>query len=379
LRGSLERGRLDALVATSPENVTYVTGFWSFTDLGPPQTLGIFTRHGVALVVPATHVSTLVAEPVDVDHIFCFGRAEAPRPDSSRLHHAQFLVAEPGVGLATGLAAALEKLDARGGVIGLDETGLTYDAWLRVTDHAPGLKIMPAAAGLEEARRVKGPYEIECLGQALRIAEEALDAVIQTLDRGMTERDAANQFAMEVVQRGGWPRLPRVGIGDRTGIVSPRPGDVALRPGNLVRFDVGCTYKGYNSSVGRTAVLGQPSPQQESVHHAVQGSLEASTAAVKAGATARHVFDRAAEAFRAHGLPQFEPEHVGQGIGLSACERPELASGNGTALELGEVLQLEAAHIEMSSMGVRATDTVLVTSTGARVLNRSHHGLIVLD
>jgi Xaa-Pro aminopeptidase len=246
-------------------------------------------------------------------------------------------------------------------------------------DHLPDQTIVPAAARLEEARRVKGPYEIECLGQALRIAEEALDAVIQTLDRGMTERDAANQFAVEVVQRGGWPRLPRVGIGDRTGIVSPRPGDVALRPGNLVRFDLGCAYKGYCASVARTAVLGQPSAQQEEVYRAVQESLEAATAAVKAGGTAGHVFDRAAEAFRTNGLPQFEPEHVGWGIGLSPCERPELASHNRTALELGEVLQLEAAHIEMSSMGVRVTDTVLVTSRGARILNRSHHGLIVLD
>ena len=366
-------------MATSPENVVYVTGFRPGTDAAPAPALGIYTRQGVALVVPVAHASMLVAEPVDVDHIVCFARAEAPRADSSSLSHAQFLVAEPGVGPATGLAAALERLGARGGTVGLDETGLAYDAWSRVMDHLPDLKIMPAAARLEEARRVKGPYEIECLGQALHIVEEALDAVIQILDRGMTERDAANQFAVEVVQRGGWPRPPRVGVGDRSGIVSPRPSDVALRPGNLVRFDVGCRYKGYCASVARTAVLGEPSAQQEGVYRAVQASLEAATAAVKAGTTATHVFDRATEACRTNGLPKFEREHVGWGIGLSPRERPELASHNGTTLELGEVLQLEAAHIDMSSLGVRVTDTVLVTSTGARVLNRSHHGLIVLD
>jgi len=146
-----------------------------------------------------------------------------------------------------------------------------------------------------------------------------------------------------------------------------------------MRFDVGCTYKGYCSSVGRTAVLGQPSPQQENAHGSVQASIEAATAAVKPGAPAGHVFDRAAEAIGAKNLPRFEREHVGWGIGLSPRERPELVSGNETLLELGEVLQLEAGHSEMSSMGVRVMDTVLVTSTGARVLNRSHHGLIVLD
>jgi Xaa-Pro aminopeptidase len=379
LTESLERGRLDALVATSFENVAYVTGIGPLTEVAPTQALGIFTRHGIALVVPVSHVSTLVAEPVDVDHIVCFGRADALPTEFASASRTQFLIAEPDVGPATGLAAALERLGVHGGAVGLDETGLPYDAWSRVADHMPDLKITPAAARLEEARRAKGPYEIECLGHALRITEEALDAVIQILDRGMTERDAADQFAVEVVRRGGWPRPPRVGIGEQSGIASPRPGDVALRPGNLVRFDVGCTYKGYCSRVGRTAVLGQPTPLQEGVYGAIQASLEAATAAVKSGATAGYVFDRAAAAFRTNDLPRFEREHVGQGIGLSLCERPELASGNGTALELGEVLYLEVAHIKRSSMGVRATDTVLVTSTGARVLNRSHHGLIVLD
>ena len=376
---SLKRARLDALVATSLENVAYVTGVSQLAEFDRPQALGIFTHSGVALVVPVSYVSTLVADRIDVDHIVCFGRADALRPEASSFPGAQLLVAEGGDGLATGLAVALEQLGARRGAVGLDETGLPYDAWFRVMDQMPDLKITPAAARLEEARRAKGPYEIECLSEALRITEEALDAVIQTLDRGMTERDAADQFAVEVVRRGGWPRPPRVGIGERTGIDSPRPGDVALRPGNLVRFDVGCTYKGYCSGVGRTAVLGQPSPQQESVYRSVQASLEAATAAVKAGAAAEHVYDHAAQAFRANDRPRFEREHVGQGIGLAPCERPALASGNQTALELGEVLQLEATHIEMSAVGVRATDTVLVTSAGARVLNRSHHGLIVLD
>src|SRR5262249_55416315 len=132
------------------------------------------------------------------------------------------------------------------------------------------------------------------------------------------------------------------------------------------RFDVGCTYKGYCSSVGRTAVLGQPSPQQENAYGWVQAGIEAATAAVKAGVTAGHVFDRTAEAFRANDRPRFERESVGQGIGLSPCKRPELASDNEVPLQLGEVLQLEVTCIEMSSMSARVTDTILVTSTGAR-------------
>ena len=369
-------------MATSPQNVAYITGFRPLTSaVVPTQTFGIFTRHGVALVVPTAYVSALVADAIDVDHILCFGEADTPNPDSPSLEaqRVRALVTEPANGPADGVVAALERLGVRGGAIGLDERCVTHEAWLRFIDHASDLKITPAAARLAEARRVKGPYEIECLGHALRITEEALDTVVQTIDRGMTEEDAATLFAVEVIKRGGWPRPPIVGIGERTGILSPRPGQVALRPGNLMRFDVGCTYKGYCSSVGRTAVLGQPSAQQESAYRAVQASLEAATGAVAAGVTAGSVFDLAGRAFRANGLQYLGQNHVGHGIGLEPCERPELAPGSGTLLELGEVLHIEAAHIEISSMGMSGTDTVLVTRTGAHVLNRSHHGLIVLD
>lgn len=370
-------------MATSPEDVAYITGFCSPTNavIATPV-FGIFTRQGVALVVPGAHASTLIADAVDVDHIICFGRSDAPLTDSPSLEARRLraLIAEPAVGPVDGLAAALERLGVRDGAIGLDESRLlTYEAWLRCTDHMSDMKVMPAAARLAEARRVKGPYEIECLGHALRITEEALNVVVQTLDRGVTERDAATLFAVEVIKRGGWPRQPLVGIGERTGSFSPRPGDVALRPGNLVRFDVGCTYKGYCSSIGRTAVLGQPSAQQESAYQAAQATLEAAIATIATGVTAGSVFDRAREALRANGLPYLERDHVGYGIGLEPCERPELGPGSGTLLELGEVLHVETAHIEISSMGVSVTDTVLVTRTGARALNRSHHGLIVLD
>ena len=368
-------------MATSPEHVMYMTGFRPpGLVVAPAQNLGVFTRRGVALVVPISHASILLADTVDVDHIVCYGRADAPN-QSVAVTEAQQLpdaVVMPAVGPVEAVAAAIDRLGVRGGAIGLDESGPSFEGWMRFTERLSDMKAVQAAARLADARRVKGPYEIECLNHALRIAEEALDAVIQTIQRGMTEREAANLFAMEVLKNGGWPNPPLVGIGERTGILWPRPGDVELRSGNLVRFDMGCAYKGYFSRVARTAVLGEPSAHQESAYRAVQASLEAATAAVAPGATAGRVFELAGETLRVNG---FSPgrDHVGHGIGIEPCERPELAVGSGVVLELGEVLRVDATHVENSSMGVSVSDTVLVTRSGARVLNRSHHGLVVLD
>ncbi len=382
LSEALERAQIDALVATSSENIAYITGFRGLGGgvLQAPE-FGIFSRAGTALVVPTVEASSVVADAVDVDHVVCFGglRAsgwDAPDSEARRL---QAIVATSASGPAEAVAGALDRLGIRQGSIGVDESRLTPRAWERLAAQLSGLQVMTAAGHLAAARRVKGPYEIECLGHALRIAEEALDAVIQAIDRGMTEGEVATLFTAEVVKRGGWPRPPLVTIGERSAIPASWPTGRALRAGNLVRFDVGCIHKGYCSSVGRTAVLGRPTARQETLYGAVQAGLEAALAAVAAGVAAGRVFDAAAKAIRANGLPDHDADHAGHGIGLEPRETPVLAADSGTTLELGEVLSVEASHYEIGSMGVSAKDTVLITTAGARALNRSHHGLVVLD
>jgi Xaa-Pro aminopeptidase len=91
------------------------------------------------------------------------------------------------------------------------------------------------------------------------------------------------------------------------------------------------------------------------------------------------VFDATVGAVRANGLPNYDADDAGHGIGLEPRETPTLASGSGTPLELGEVLSVGVSHHQIGSMGVGVRDTALITTAGARVLNRSHRGLVVLD
>lgn len=380
LSEALDRARVDAFVATSPENIAYITGFRRLTASGRPE-FAVFTRGGTALVTAAHEVPAVIADAVEVDHVVCFAERSTRTAGSSnpQARRIQEIAAEAARGPAEALAAALERLGIRQGKVGMDESRLTHEWWRHLTGQLSGHDVSAGAAHLATARRVKGPYEIECLGHALRLTEEALDVVIQTIDRGMTEREAVTLFSTEVIKRGGWPHRPLVAMGECSGSPAPWATDRALRVGSLVRFDVGCVYKGYCSSAGRTAVLGEPAAQEETGYRAVQAGLEAAIAAVSAGTAAGRVYDAAVEAIRANGLPHDEQDHVGCGIGLELREAPELTARNETPLELGEVLRIEASHCEIGSMGVSAKDTVLVTSAGARVLNRSHHGLVVLE
>jgi Xaa-Pro dipeptidase len=382
LHEALERAGLDALVAASPESIAYLTGFRSLTAaIFRTEQYGVFSRQGTALVVPANEPITIVADAVDVDHVVCFGgfHAQVSHPVALETKRALDIIAESAATPADGLATALDALGVREGTVGLDESYLTHERWPRIADRLRPRKVVAAGSHLLSARRVKGPYELECLGRALRISEEALNAVIQMLSAGVTEREAVTVFNTEVVKRDATPVPAIVAMGDRTAVPASWPTDRALRRGDLVRMEVGCVFRGYHGSLARMAVMGEPSPRHETAYRAIQAGLEAAIAAIRPGLSAGRVCEIVIAAEREAGLPPYDRYQVGHGIGLEAYEPPKLAVGSDTPLEAGEVLRVEASYHELGWAGFNVRETLIVTAAGARVVNTSTRNLVVLD
>ncbi len=382
LTGVLDQAGLEALVASTPANIAYLTGFRSLTqEIYLTRQTAVFTRRGTALVVPAVDLASIVLDGVEVDHVGCYGGfiagyAEPPSEATARI---RALAGAKAPSPAHALAAALEALGVAGGRVGFDEGLVTPQAWQRFLERLKPRELLPAADHFLEARRVKGPFEIESIARALHVAEEALNAVIQMLKPGVTEREAALVYAQEAQKRGGRPYGVMVAMGERTAQPTPYPSDRALRPGDLVRLDAGAVFRGYHGEVARTAVMGAPTAGQGAAHDALQAGLEAAIAVVKPGAPAARVHQTAVAAIQAAGLPTFTRYHLGHGIGLEPYERPKLAGDITTPLEAGEVLRVETPHYQHGGTGLNAKDTVLVTTAGATVLNRSARGLVVLD
>lgn len=371
LTEALERGGLDALVAASPANVAYVSGFWSlFRAVYPAtQSYAVVTRTGTALVVPTIDVP--VAE----------GSGSADRV----LGYGRFVLDPRGAGespvladAGAAVAAALAALGVRGGHIGLDDEQLPAVVGRALADRLGAFKLTSASAALARARAVKSPYEIDCLQQALRIAEEGINTVLEMLRPGVTEREAAVAFEYAVARQGAAPYCTIIAFGAGSAVPAPWPGERALRTGDLVRFDLGCVVKGYRSDVARMAVMGEPSARQQEMFDALHAGVEAALAAVRPGVSGGDVFDPALAAVRAAGLAGFDRHHVGHGIGLEPAETPWLAPG-GDVLEMGMVLRVETPYYVAGEAGLNLKETLLVTRTGAHSLNRSHRGLVVLD
>lgn len=378
----LSRAGIGALVATAAENVAYVSGWMRLGSKGcDVGAYAIYSPRGTALVVPAIDVPAAVDQRLDVDHIVCHGDAPityspATSIDTQRVRE---ILSASSPTRWQALAAARQLIGHDGALAGIDESRLDPPSW-REIGAALGMREPIAAAGLfASARRVKAPFEIECLERALHIAEEALDAVIQVLERGMTEREAATLYAQEVVKRGATPAAAFVAMGERTAIPYPRPSDRALRSGDVVRLDVRAHHRGYCASVARTAVYGEPSPAMESTYLALQSGIEAAVTAARPGAPPGRVVDAAIEAVRAEGLGGYACREIGHGIGLAEVEAPSLGASDDAAIGAGEVLCVSVPRYELGSFGILVRDTILITTAGGRAMNRSRRDLIVLD
>lgn len=379
----LERESLEALVATAPENIAYVTGFRSLSQAIYRRTplFAIFTRRGSALVVPVIEAPAVADAAVDVEHVITYGEfhldLESATGDAAR--RVREWSASPRSNAADALAAALDALGVRSGPVGLDDTSLAFDAWHRASQRLASLHVRAAGSDFTEARMVKGPYEIECLERALHVLEDGANAVIQALEPGMAERDAVRLHEKTVTEKGALPYISIVAFAERGAIPAAYASDRLLRMGDLVRLEIGCVFRGYCAALARTAVMGQPSEPQEHAYEAVHAGLEAALRSMKPGATAGHVYDAAVTTTRDGGLSGYRRHHVGHGIGLDPFEPPLLASGDDTELEEGMVLRVETPYYRIGWGAVTVMDTVLVTRGGCRGMNRSARGLISLD
>jgi Xaa-Pro dipeptidase len=382
LTAVLEAEGLDALVATTLENVQYVSGFRSVSHalFRGLELYAVFTRRGTALVIPYIDTTGVASEQIAVDHVATYGKfffeyADDPGDIGRKIRE---WTQAPAATAADALATVLGDLGVLGRRVGVDEGGLFAPTWRRVEERLAGTAIVPAYPLFRQARMVKGPDEVAALERAALIAEDGIAAVLAMLRPGVTERDAALVYEQTVLARGAQPFFTVVTIGERTALADVYPTDRALHPGELVRFDLGCLYRWYRSDISRTAVLGAPSERQARAYAAILAGERAAIAAMKPGVPASRLFDVAVRVTRDSGLPHYQRHHVGHGIGLEPYDPPTLNATTETALEAGMVFCVETPYYEHGWGGVQVEDAVEVTPAGARMLTRSSQALAIV-
>jgi Xaa-Pro dipeptidase len=389
---------LDAVVASSAENVLYMTGFECTTHWINKsfQQYALFSPgHApeASLIVPGLEIDSLVDGDVWIDDFYVFspfkrGRANDPAlVDEIGRKGAALVARAPSVGTATdGLVAAIEARGLQAGRIGFDESGLSIHALEEIRRRLPNLRISYAANLLWEIRMVKTPEEIERLERSTHISESAIRSAFRTIKPGVTEGQLIDAYHREIAAQGAMPTFCVIGSGSRSSYPHSLRSERAIQTGDIVRYDVGCTWRYYHSDHARAIVLGQPTDEQRRIWDALAEGVEDAVAAVKPGATAADLFNVAMAPGRRLGLDNFDRFHCGHGIGISVYDPPVITASDPTksaflmpeikeGLEVGMVINIEVGYYLQGVMGFLCEDTMVVTPQGSRVFTRNSKSL----
>lgn len=380
---------IDVLIASSPENVLYLTSFYSLShwliantesyavvsraDLSEPRL--VFPRGDTDLVVES---NTYLLPLYPYGDFFVMPPGDVPPlpADESALAYTMRNVSRDSA--ASALSAALETLPRGPKRISIESRGFGNDARDAVVQYARETKSHIVEDGnsiLIDARMVKTNAEVERLAYAANVTEDAIQFVLNSVAEGTTECEARRLFQEYLVRRDVEPRLSVIGFGGHSAFPNGLAGRRRLKPGDIIRFDVGGVFNNYWSDLSRVAVFGEPTDRIAKYYHALLVGQDACLEACRPGATASDVFEATMRTVRNEGIPEYRRQHVGHGIGLNIYDPPILKRGNNSVLESGMTLCIETPFYEVGFGGLQVEDLIVVTETGARLITKTDREL----
>jgi Xaa-Pro dipeptidase len=388
LFAGMKRERLDAIVATMPENVTYASGFWAMSQWirRGPQAYVLTPAEGCGepVVIASTGLIDLAASAdVWVKDISRFGSFTIDRTPNVLLdvHDTRIeeLLGQGDDGDAVGaLIKAIKSRGLQNARIGVDEIGILPQYWDKLGEALPGATFVRAADIFRYARAIKTHEEVKRLRKSAQIADMSIRAALDVARDGATEMDLARAFHSKTIDEGGLPVLGCIGAGTRSAMTNVQPSERKLRRGDVIRFDVGGRYRHYRADIARNGVLGEPTEKLAQYHRAICVGLDRAIEMIKPGVRVADVFAATVEAVRREGIPHYQRSHVGHGIGLDGYDSPNIAPSSSEVFEEGMVICVETPYYEMGFAGLQVEDTLVVTRDGVESFMLSGTELQVL-
>ncbi len=397
----MERQNIDALVASSLENTSYVADspIPGFVVFPRDQEISPFIVTWVAYVDKIVDSKTWIKD-VKYCGTFFFEHFEgADLIELEKNMHKEvgpvrkeveewWKLQRGGVGGVPGLVEKLvEGLKERGldkAVIGIEEKGITLSMYETLRGKLEQATLKIADEVFNYSRMVKTPFEIALFREGTPIVEEGIKAVCKIAREGISEQELFNEYKRAVVSFGaGIPSNTIFAVGHRS--VMPTSGvgldrSVKLRKGDMIRFNPIIEYKNHPFHMGRTAVLGEPRDAKlKKYYSAMLAGENAEIEAIKPGAKASEVYHLCDQAVKRSGIPHYRRHHVGHALGIGAgYDRPIIAFNDETVLEEGMIFNLEPNYFEFGLGGLQLEDTLVVTKNGCELLTTTKRDLWVI-
>lgn len=268
------------------------------------------------------------------------------------------------------VAGWLRERKLAGRAIGIEET-VRYFAVEGLQRSLPGVAVRSASGVVRACRMIKSPAEIALMQHASDITVAAYRHTVPRIERGMTPADIGAIMNGATRALGGQPEFALILLGEASAYPHGSGKPQAVRDGEVVLMDCGCTFQGYQSDISRTLVFGEPSRRQRTVWEHMHRGQQVAFEAAQLGAPAGRVDDavRAYYATLGYGPDYRLPgtsHRTGHGIGLDGHEPINFVRGEQTPLAAGMCLSNEPGIYIPGEFGVRIEDCLYMTDQGPK-------------
>ena len=263
--------------------------------------------------------------------------------------------------------------------VALEDKTLTYAEFMSWSTalHATAVRLED---GVESLRMMKEDTEVEKIVAAQRIAEQALEEVLNDIKIGVTEKEIAARILYLMLHYGAEDKSfdPIVVSGPNGSLPHGVPSEKPIQAGEFVTMDFGCKFGGYCSDMTRTVAVGHVTEEMETVYNTVLKAQLAGIAAAKAGVTGAAVDGAARQVIADAGYGPYFGHSFGHSVGVEIHENPNATPSNSKPLPAGAVISAEPGIYLPGKLGVRIEDVIVITEQGCQNITLASKELLIL-
>jgi Xaa-Pro dipeptidase len=244
--------------------------------------------------------------------------------------------------------------------VGIEETVRFFaiDGLRRVM---PRVDIRSGAPVVRGCRMMKSPAELALMRTASDITVAAYRHAAPRIRAGMSPREIGAIMAAAHGALGGVHGFALVLLGEASAYPHGSGKPQAVREGEVVLMDCGCTVEGYQSDISRTFVFGTASAEQRRVWQQMRAGQQIAIEAARVGVPAGKVDDAVRAQYEKWGYgPGYQlpglSHRTGHGIGLDGHEPVNLVHGERTPLAPGMCFSDEPGIYLPGKFGIRLED-----------------------
>lgn len=406
----MEEFRLDAVIATHPENVSYMSDLQSqlpymYRFLSVESFAFVPRRADIApaLIVSRGDVAWAARYPSWMPEVYTFGNpfyvvhSEDTLSEGEKRFRRMLDDRDKHAETAGDVIVKLLKhngLDS--GRIALDEKNLHPATREAITAGVPRVTFLDAFELIRWTRMVKTSEELGRIKEAGVLNERAVQSVLARLAPGVTEEELAQHFLDCTAKDGAIFEFWNTASGTQSAMTImgnahhfPKA-RYALKAGDMFRYDGGGIYNRYHSDAGGCALMGTPAAAHKTAYRGIEAGMERGMELLRPGAIPSQLFGEVTKAVEKAGVKDYGKlaTFCGHGIGIEARDypiftkpvkatSPFLPGTYDLPIEEGMVINLEMPYSVLGLGGFQIEYTLLVGKNGCEKLYPHTRELVV--